>query len=119
MPQSAQLPNESAAFLRAGRSSRRAFLAWSGRVAAGSALAGTAIPHIHAGEDNTIRLALIGCGHRGCGAAVNAFEAPGGPVKLVAMADLFENRLKASHATLSNDICWPCGGTSGTAVFLV
>jgi len=76
-------------------------LEWSSKVAAGSALAGVAIPAVHAGEDNTIRLALIGCGGRGSGAVVNAFEAPGGPVKLVAMADLFENRLAASYKNLS------------------
>ncbi len=83
------------------KSSRREFLSLSGKVAAGSALAGVAIPHVHAGEDNTIRLALIGCGGRGSGAAVNAFESPHGPVKLVAMADLFEQRLKSSHKILS------------------
>jgi predicted dehydrogenase len=82
-------------------SSRREFLSLSGKVAAGSALAGVAIPHVHAGEDNTIRLALIGCGGRGSGAVVNAFESPNGPVKLVAMADLFEARLKNSHKILS------------------
>ena len=67
---------------------------------AGSALAMAAIPHVHAAEENTIRLALIGCGGRGSGAAVNAFEASGGPVKLVAMADLFENRLDSAHTIL-------------------
>jgi len=81
--------------------SRREFLSLGGKVAAGSALAGMAIPHVHAAEDNTIRLALIGCGGRGSGAAVNAFEATGGPVKLVAMADIFENRMKTSHKILS------------------
>jgi len=40
-------------------------------------LAGVAIPHVHAGEDNTIRLALIGCGGRGSGAAANAMSAGG------------------------------------------
>ena len=83
------------------KSSRRRFLSGVGKVAAGSALAGVAIPRVHAAEDNTIRLALIGCGGRGSGAVVNAFDAPGGPVKLVAMADLFENRLKTSHKILS------------------
>ncbi len=83
------------------QSSRRDFLSLGGKVAAGSALAGMAMPHVHAGEDNTIRLALIGCGGRGSGATVNAFESPNGPVKLVAMADFFENRLKISHKTLS------------------
>ncbi len=70
-------------------------------MAAGSALAGLSIPHVHAGEDNTIRLALIGCGGRGSGATVNAFESPAGPVKLVAMADLFEKRLESAHKVLS------------------
>ena len=83
--------------------SRREFLKQSGRFAAASALAGTVIPRVHAGEDNTIRLALIGCGGRGSGAAVNAFEATGGPVKLIAMADFFENRLTNSHKALSKD----------------
>jgi len=80
--------------------SRREFLKWSGTLAAASALANTAIPHVHAAEDNTIRLALIGCGGRGSGAAVNAFSSPGGPVKLIAMADLFENRLTSSFDAL-------------------
>jgi len=83
------------------KSSRRKFLSGVSKVAAGSALAGVAIPRVHAGEDNTIRLALIGCGGRGTGAAVNAFDAPGGPVKLWAMADIFENRLKTSHKALT------------------
>lgn len=80
---------------------RRQFLKQTGRLVAASALAGVAVPHVHAAEDNTIRLALIGCGGRGSGAAANAFEATGGPVKLVAMADLFENRLASSHKILS------------------
>ena len=82
-------------------SSRRDFLRRSGAAAAGSVLAAAAMPRMYAGEDNTIRLALIGCGGRGGGAAVNAMKAPGGPVKLWAMADLFERRLTASHTGLS------------------
>ena len=78
------------------KSSRREFLSWGGKVAATSALAGVAIPPVHAAEDNTLGLALIGCGGRGGGAVANAMSAPGGPVKLVAMADLFERRLSAS-----------------------
>ena len=75
---------------------RRDFLSWGGKVVAASALAGVALPHVHAAEDNTIRLALIGCGGRGSGAVADAFGAPGGPVKLVALADLFENKLAGS-----------------------
>ena len=37
-------------------------------MAAGAALAGLAAPRVHAAENNTIRLALIGCGGRGSGA---------------------------------------------------
>jgi predicted dehydrogenase len=81
--------------------SRREFLKHSGRLAAASALAGVALPHVHAAEDNTIRLALIGCGGRGSGAAANAFDSPNGPVKLVAMADLFERRLAGAYSALS------------------
>jgi predicted dehydrogenase len=84
------------------KASRRDFLAASGRVVASSALAGVALPWVHAAEDTTIRLALIGCGGRGTGAAANALEAPGGPVKLVAMADLFDDRLSSSHKNLAD-----------------
>ncbi|MGO8748188.1 MAG: Gfo/Idh/MocA family protein [Thermoguttaceae bacterium] len=83
------------------QNSRREFLKWSGTAAAGTALAGVAIPKVHAAEDNTIRLALIGCGGRGSGAVVNAFEATGGPVKLTVMADIFENRLASALKNLS------------------
>ena len=80
--------------------SRRGFLKWSGQVAAGTALAGLSVPHVHAAGDDTIRLALIGCGGRGTGAAANAFNAPGGPVKLVAMADIVDRKLQSSLANL-------------------
>ncbi len=83
------------------KSSRREFLEWSGKVAACSALAGVAIPRVHAAEDNTIKLALIGCGGRGSGAVGNAMNSANGPVKLVAMADVVERRLSASHKNLS------------------
>ena len=72
-----------------------------GTVLAGSALAGTAIPFVHAAEANTIRLALIGCGGRGSGAAANAFDSPSGPVKMIAMADFFPDRLASAHQALS------------------
>jgi hypothetical protein len=81
--------------------SRREFLARTGAVAAASALAGVTIPWVHAGENNTIGLALIGCGGRGSGAVADAFASPHGPVKLVAMADLFANRLENSLQVLS------------------
>ncbi|HEY1378347.1 MAG TPA: Gfo/Idh/MocA family oxidoreductase [Gemmataceae bacterium] len=73
------------------------------KAAAASALAGVVLPQVHAAEDNTVRVALIGCGGRGTGAAENAMNvARYGPVKLVAMADVFEDRLKASYDQLQN-----------------
>ncbi len=99
--------------------SRRHFIKTSSQLAAASALAGLTLPHVHAAADNTIRLALIGCGGRGCGAVANAMSAgglvlgddvgtkramesgAGGPIKLVAMADLRPDRLDSSHAALS------------------
>ena len=56
---------------------RRELFQSTGRLAAASALAGVAIPHVHAGEDNTIRLAIVGCGGRGTGAVGNALSVPG------------------------------------------
>jgi predicted dehydrogenase len=76
--------------------SRREFLKNTGRVAAASALAGMMIPRVHAAGGDTINVALVGCGGRGTGAAANALATTGGPIKLVAMADVFENRLKPS-----------------------
>ncbi len=79
---------------------RREFLGRTGTIAA-VALAGVKIPAVHAAGDDTIQLALIGCGGRGSGAVGNALEASGGPIKLVAMADLYENRLVGAHKVLS------------------
>ena len=76
-------------------------MARSGTLAAASALAGAALPFVHAAENNTIRLALIGCGGRGSGAAANAFDSPHGPVRMIAMADLFGNRLANAHKVLT------------------
>ena len=83
------------------KSSRREFLGQSGKVAVGSALAAVAIPAVHAAEDNTIRLASIGCGGRGTGAVRDALSVPGGTARLYAMADIREERLAASHKALS------------------
>jgi len=86
---------------RATACTRRDVLKAGGTVAAVSALAGVAVPPVHAGEDNTIRLALIGCGSRGNGAVGNAMNSAHGPVKVVAMADVAEGRLTTSHKVLS------------------
>jgi predicted dehydrogenase len=83
--------------------SRRDLMKTTGGVAAASALAGIALPQVHAGENNTIQIALIGCGGRGTGAAANALHARGGPTRLVAMADVFTGRLTSSHTNLQRE----------------
>jgi len=81
--------------------SRRQFLRNTSSLAATTALVQTAATHaVYAGEDNTIRVALVGCGGRGTGAAVNALSVKRGPIELVAMADVFEDRLNASYNNL-------------------
>src|SRR5205823_5062768 len=53
-----------------------------------------------AGSD-LIQVALVGCGGRGTGAAADALGTKSGPIKLVAMADVFENRLSGSFNELN------------------
>ena len=46
------------------RTSRREFLKNTGRIAAASALTAGTVPFVHAAENNTIQVALVGCGGR-------------------------------------------------------
>src|SRR5512137_2953288 len=87
---------------QAGLTTSRDFLKASSRALAGAALAAplaTARPG-YAAEDHTIRIALVGCGGRGTGAAANALSTKG-PVKLVALADVFPERIEQSHKVLA------------------
>ena len=78
--------------------SRRDFI----KVAGAAALVGATTPAVYAAENNTIQLALVGAGGRGTGAAANALASKVGPTRLVAMADVFEDRLANSHKALSS-----------------
>src|SRR6202453_4144383 len=80
--------------------SRREFIKNTGKLAAVSALANVAIPAVHAAGSDVIQVALIGCGGRGGGAAANALSVKRGPVKLVAMADIFPDRLQTDLTKL-------------------
>ncbi len=82
--------------------SRRELIKKTGEVAVASALAGVAVPFVHASESNTIQVALIGCGGRGTGAAGNALATNSGPIKLVAMADVFPEKLSHSYEELQS-----------------
>ena len=54
---------------------------------------------VHAAGSDVIKVGLIGCGGRGSGAAANAMNA-GPDVRLVAMSDIFEDRVKSSRDNL-------------------
>jgi predicted dehydrogenase len=81
--------------------SRRDFIKQTSTLAAASALAGMAVPYVHAAENNTLQVALVGCGGRGTDAAGNALSVKGGGTKLVAMADVFPERLSAKYAAIT------------------
>ncbi len=89
-------------------SSRREFIKNTGRAAAVTTIVGSLAKSaqagpVHPGEDNTIQVALVGCGGRGTGAALNALSVDNGPIKLVAMADVFQHRLNDSYAAVSGN----------------
>ena len=79
-----------------GTTTRREFIKTTSKLAAVSALANVAIPSVNAAGSDLIQVALIGCGGRGSGAAGNALSVKRGPMKLVAVADLFQERLGPS-----------------------
>ena len=83
--------------------SRRELGKRAGQVAAATALAGIAIPSVHAAGDSTIQVVLIGCGNRGTGAAANALGVNNAQTKLVAMADAYKDRLDTSYNRLSQN----------------
>lgn len=84
--------------------SRRDFIKVAGGVAAASTLTGLSMPAVHAAGADTIQVALVGCGGRGSGAAVNALSTKSGPIKLVAMGDAFPDRLKSSYEGLKREM---------------
>ncbi len=81
-------------------STRRTFLSATGAAAAVTTLGGMAVPLVHAQGSEVIQLALVGCGGRGTGATANALGVKFGPTKLVAMADVFKDRLTGCHNAL-------------------
>jgi len=78
---------------------RRDFIK-SSSVVAGVTMAGSnPISSMISGIDDTIKIAVVGCGGRGTGAVVNAFNS-GQRVKLVAMADAFRDNIDTSYNNL-------------------
>lgn len=64
------------------------------------------------GADNIIKVALVGCGGRGTGAALQACLSKQN-VKLVALADAFRDRIDSCYKTLTKDDLSDWTGTSG------
>ncbi|MCA9066069.1 MAG: Gfo/Idh/MocA family oxidoreductase [Planctomycetaceae bacterium] len=83
-------------------STRRSFLKTTGTAAAAASVLHSAAHGMYASQDSTIQIALVGCGGRGTGAANNALSVDGqGPIKLVAMADVFDGKLNNSYEGLN------------------
>ncbi len=81
---------------RTARSSRRDFLKTSTAAVGGAMAAGLSIPRgVHAAEDGTLKVGLIGCGGRGTGALQNALNADEN-AKVTAMADVFPDKVEGS-----------------------
>jgi len=80
--------------------SRRDFVKSSSLIA-GGILAAPLLSRANffSGSDNVIKVALIGCGGRGTGAAVQALSTKQN-VRLVAMADAFRDRLDGSYNSI-------------------
>src|SRR6187200_1042089 len=84
-----------------GHITRRNFLQTASVAAGGVALGGLSAERAaHAQGSDTIKIALIGCGGRGSGAAAQALSTKGN-TKLVAMADAFADRLNGSYKNLA------------------
>jgi predicted dehydrogenase len=85
-------------------STRRTFLKQGSAAFAGASLLTTSAPaRDRALGDGTIRVALVGCGGRGTGAAHQALRTEG-DVKLVAVADAFEDRLEGALDEVTKNI---------------
>lgn len=64
-----------------------------------AALAGVSIPSVHAGESSELKIGLIGCGGRGCGAVRDALTIDPN-VKLICAAEIFPERAESGLGLL-------------------
>ena len=87
-----------------GNNSRRDFVKGTSLLA-GGILAAPLLSRANffAGADDTIKIAVVGCGGRGTGAAMQALSSKQN-VKIVAMADAFKDNLDNCHKSLTEEI---------------
>jgi predicted dehydrogenase len=83
---------------------RREFVKTAG-LASGAILAAPLMSNANffSGASDVIKVALIGCGGRGTGAAVQALRSKQN-VKLVAMADAFKDRIDSAYKAITGDL---------------
>ena len=82
---------------------RRAFVKQSGLLSTGIIAAPMmSQANYFSGADDVIKIALIGCGGRGTGAALQALQSKQ-RVKLVAMADAFRDRLDSCYKNITSE----------------
>ena len=82
------------------RTSRRTFLKTSASGIAGTAVAGLALDRaVYAAGSGAIKIGMVGCGGRCNGAAMDAMSVDPG-IRLVAMCDLFADRVQRSRTRL-------------------
>ena len=95
------------------KNSRREFVKSSAMLTGGVlALPLLSKANFFSGADNTIKVALVGCGGRGTGAALQACLSKQN-VKLVALADAFRDRIDSCYKTLTKDDLSDWTGTAG------
>ena len=94
--------------------SRREFL-MQGSILAGGLIAAPLLSQANyfSGADDVIKIALVGCGGRGTGAAMQALLSKQN-VKLVAMADAFRDNLDTCYKELMSDDIAESSGGRGT-----
>src|SRR5918993_2831335 len=84
-------------------SSRRNFLKTTTAAAVGSGLAGwNVVPGAYAQGSDEIRIGLIGAGGRGSGAVADVFKGHETGARLVAVAEMFPDRLEQSLKRLAS-----------------
>src|SRR5262245_57940070 len=96
--------------------SRRQSIQHSSAVAVGGSIAASfgTIPAVHAQGSETVNVALIGCGGRGSGAALNAMKADPSN-RLTVMCDLFPDRLAQARKRLTPELGQQMRVTDDTA----
>ncbi len=87
-----------------GQPSRRDFIRASSVLVAGSTVTGTlgAERAVHSSGSDRLRIGLVGCGARGTTAALQALTTTSGPVQLVALADVFADKIQSAYRRLKS-----------------